>query len=95
MIFSHMAPNGLKNAACHPGKRVLDGVQDDLDQIFQLYVTVWIQQKKRTSSKVISMQDGAPCHTSKIVQKWSKITLKIRSKEMWPSSSSDLNCLDN
>ncbi len=42
----------------------------------------------------VFQQDSAPCHTAKVVKKWfesKRITLLLN----WPSSSPDLNCIEN
>ena len=43
----------------------------------------------------VFQQDGAPAHTSNIVQIWAKENFKgFWAKEIWPPSSPDLNTMD-
>lgn len=50
--------------------------------------------KKSGKADYVFQQDGAPAHTSKIVQEWMKTNMKFWDKTMWPPQSPDLNPLD-
>lgn len=65
-----------------------------IDRVLVSHVLPWIQKNYPDPREYIFMQDGAPCHTSKITQKWLEEHLNFWPKEVWPPSSPDLNPLD-
>jgi len=65
-----------------------------IEKVLQPYVLPWIQANYPDPEEYVFMQDGAPCHTSNMTQKWLKEHLKFWPKDVWPPSSPDLNPLD-
>jgi transposase len=61
------------------------------------YISV-LSDKLKTHMDVLGattfQQDSAPCHTAKVVKKWFT-TNGITLLQNWPSSSPDLNCIEN
>ena len=94
MLFCLGASNGLKKPPVFLIKGFRLGAKDYLEQILQPHVFPWIQQNFSDPSEVFFIHYGAPCHTAKTVQKWLDETLNFWPKEIWPSSSPDLNPLD-
>ena len=56
---------------------------------------VKLNSKHFKNDQFIFQQDGAPSHTSKMTEEWCRSHFpRFWSKEMWPSSSPDLNLMD-
>jgi transposase len=66
MMFGLVASNGLKMPPVFLEKGFRMGAKDYLDRVLKPYVLPWIQQNFQDQSELIFMQDGAPCHTSKL-----------------------------
>jgi len=94
MVFGLVASNGLKMPPVFLKSGFRMGAKDYLDQILMPHVLPWIQTNFSNDDNVILMQDGAPCHTAKSVQKWLADNINFWPKDMWPPSSPDLNPLD-
>ena len=94
MMFGLVASNGLKMPPVFLEKGFRMGAKEYLDRVLKPHVLPWIQQNFQDQSELIFMQDGAPCHTSKLVQEWLSENLNFWPKEVWPPSSPDLNPLD-
>jgi hypothetical protein len=94
MMFGMVASNGLKMPPVFLKQGLRMGAKEYLEEILQPHVLPWIQKNFPDLSEVVFMQDGAPCHTAKSVQKWLSDNLNFWSKDMWPPSSPDLNPLD-
>ena len=94
MMFGLVASNGLKMPPLFFKKGFRMGAKEYLDEVLQQHVLPWVQQNFPDQSEVVFMQDGAPCHTAKSVQKWLSDNLNFWHKGMWPPSSPDLNPLD-
>lgn len=63
-------------------------------QLLETHVMPWITKEFR-NEPYIWQQDGAPCHTARMTQKWLQANMKnYWPKEMWPPNSPDLNPLD-
>jgi len=94
MMFGLVASNGLKMPPVFLEQGFRMGAKEYLEVILNSHVLPWIQDNFPDPSEIVFMQDGAPCHTAKSVQKWLRENLNFWSKEMWPPSSPDLNPLD-
>jgi hypothetical protein len=70
------------------------GAREHLDRILIPHVKPWIQSNFSDNDYIVFMQDGAPCHSAKTVQKWLLENVPYWPKEVWPPSSPDLNQLD-
>ena len=94
MMFGLVSSTGQKMPPVFLPIGLRMGSKEYLEQVLQPHVLPWIQATFKNTSNVILMQDGAPCHTSKIVQNWLKNNLNFWAKDIWPPSSPDLNPLD-
>lgn len=94
MMFGLIASNGLKMPPVFFKKGFRMGSKEYLTEILERHVLPWVRQNFPDQSEVVLMQDGAPCHTAKSVQKWLSENINFWPKEMWPPSSPDLNPLD-
>jgi len=70
------------------------GSKEYLEEVLKAHVKPWIDANFPDATNVVLMQDGAPCHTSKVVQKWLSENINFWPKDVWPPSSPDLNPLD-
>ena len=75
---------------------MLSIVKKDLINILEIVSPALIEMKSKWKNEVFTFQhDGAPSHTSKKTQSWSRENSpSFWGKEMWPPSSPDLNPLD-
>jgi inhibitor of nuclear factor kappa-B kinase subunit alpha len=94
MMFGLVSSNGLKMPPVFLKSGFRMGAREYLDKILIPHVLPWIQMNFPNNNNVILMQDGAPCHTAKIVQNWLLENINFWPKEIWPPSSPDLNPLD-
>lgn len=94
MVFGLVASNGLKMPPVFLPTGFRMGAREYLEQILKAHVLPWVRANFDKDEDVILMQDGAPCHTAKVVQTWLDANLKYWPKDMWPPSSPDLNPLD-
>jgi hypothetical protein len=94
MMFGLVSSNGLKMPPVFLKSGFRMGAKEYLNRILIPHVLPWIKANFPNNNNVIFMQDGAPCHTAKLVQEWLSDNLKFWSKEIWPPSSPDLNPLD-
>jgi hypothetical protein len=65
-----------------------------ISKVLEPHVLPWISATYSDPKDYIFVQDGAPCHTANITQKWLADHLTFWGKTMWPPSSPDLNPLD-
>ena len=94
MMFGLVASNGKKMAPVFLNSGFRMGAKEYLDYVLIPYVLPWIMANFSDTDNIIFMQDGAPCHSAKSVQKWLSDNIPFWPKEMWPPSSPDLNPLD-
>jgi transposase len=94
MMFGLVSSNGLKMPPVFLESGFRMGAKEYLNRILIPHVLPWIKANFPNNDNVIFMQDGAPCHTAKLVQEWLSENIKFWSKEIWPPSSPDLNPLD-
>lgn len=63
-------------------------------RVLQTVVKPWMD-RVTDGKPYVFQQDGAPAHTSKIVQEWLSSNVSMFwTKEFWPPNSPDLNLLD-
>ena len=68
---------------------------EDYKDILKTKVLPWIKKiAKKQNYQYVFQQDGAPAHTSKIVQSWMRLNMNFWKKDFWPPQSPDLNPLD-
>ena len=65
-----------------------------LVQVLKPHVLPWIQANFMDLPETILMQDGAPCQTSKLIQKRLEDHINYWPKYFWPPSSQDLDPMD-
>ena len=94
MMFGLVASNGLKMPPVFMAKGMRMGSKEYLEEVLIPHVKPWIDANFPDATNVVFMQDGAPCHTSKVVQKWLSENINFWPKDVWPPSSPDLNPLD-
>jgi hypothetical protein len=94
MMFGLVASNGKKMPPIFLESGFRMGAKEYLDRILIPHVKPWIQSNFSDNDYIVFMQDGAPCHTAKTVQKWLFENVPYWPKEVWPPSSPDLNPLD-
>jgi hypothetical protein len=69
MVFRFVASNSLKMPPVFLKSGFRMGAKEYLDQIVMTHILPWIQTNFSNNDNIILMHDGAPCHTSKSVQK--------------------------
>ena len=94
MMFGLVSSNGLKMPPVFLESGFRLGAKDCLDRILIPHVLPWVKANFKNNENVVFVQDGAPCHSAKLVQNWLSENLKFWPKEVWPPSSPDLNPLD-
>ena len=68
---------------------------EDYKEILKTKVLPWIKKiAKKRNYRYVFQQDGAPAHTSKIIQSWMSSNMNFWKKDFWPPQSLDLNPLD-
>ena len=64
-------------------------------EIMATKVLPWIRKiVKDDDYRYVFQQDGAPAHTSKVVQDWMSSNMTFWPKDFWPPQSPDFNPLD-
>ena len=94
MMFGLVSSNGLKMDPVYLPIGLRMASKEYLDLVLKPHVLPWIQANFADDDNVILMQDGAPCHTSNVVQNWLRANVNFWPKDIWPPSSPDLNPLD-
>ena len=94
MMFGLVSSNGLKMDPVFLPIGLRMGGKDYLEIVLKANVLPWIRANFDNTDNVVLMQDGAPCHTSNLVQNWLRANVNFWPKDVWPPSSPDLNPLD-
>ena len=94
MMFGLVASDGKKMPPVFLPSGLRMNSKEYLSHVLVPHVLPWITANYDDPRDPVFVQDGAPCHTAKITQKWLDENLNFWSKEMWPPSSPDLNPLD-
>ena len=93
MVFAAVASDG-KVMPPHSSKRALKSTQREYLKILKDVLMPWIR-RNYDPFKVMLVQDSAPAHGAKKVQDFLKENLPLMvPKDIWPSSSPDLNVCD-
>ena len=94
MMLDVVASNGKKMPSVwFKGGYRLTGT--DCREIMATKVFPWIRKiVKDDDYRYVFQQDGAPVHTSKVVQDWMSSNMTFRRKDFWPPQSPDLSPLD-
>lgn len=94
LVFGLVASDGQKMPPVFLPTGLRVGARQYLDEILIPHVKPWIEATYPNNNNIVFMQDGAPCHTAKVVQTWLEKNIKHWPKDVWPPSSPDLNPLD-
>jgi inhibitor of nuclear factor kappa-B kinase subunit alpha len=93
MVWAGITTDGRKT----PLVFLEEGVKVDTGVYLNLlmeYVLPWVE-KEYQGAPLVFQQDGAPSHTSKLVQEFCKdLFFDFWPKDLWPPSSPDLNPMD-
>jgi len=92
MALGIIASNGKKMPVHFFPQGMRVGAAEYLD-VLQTKIKPWIESEFAGVDYVFQ-QDSAPAHGAKTVQEWMGQNLQFWPKELWPSSSPDLNPLD-
>ena len=94
MMLGLDASKGLKMDPVYLPIGLRMGAKDYLELVLNAHVLPWIQDNFNDDKTMVLMQDGAPCHNANLIQNWLWTHIKFWPKDVWPSSSPDLNPLD-
>ena len=94
MMFGLVASDGKKMPPVFLPSGMRMNAKEYISHVLEPHVLPWISANYEDPREPVFVQDGAPCHTAKITQKWLDEHLNYWAKDMWPPSSPDLNPLD-
>ena len=94
MMFGLVASDGKKMPPVFLPSGLRMNAKEYISHVLEPHVLPWISANYDNPRDPVFVQDGAPCHTAKITQKWLDEHLNYWPKDMWPPSSPDLNPLD-
>lgn len=83
-MFGLVTPNGLKMDPVFLPVGLRMKAKVYLGQVLQHHVLPWIHANFPGDENYVFMQDTAPCHISKSVQKWLADKIKFWAKTIWP-----------